>query len=50
MALLGGQSIASLAQDISKYPDWSGQWKKPAGIGNGPWDVTSLRAVASKRR
>jgi hypothetical protein len=28
------------AQDLSKYPDWSGQWKKPAGIGNGPWDVT----------
>ena len=28
------------AQDMSRYPDWSGQWKKPNGIGNGPWDVT----------
>ena len=22
------------AQDSSKYPDWSGQWKKPNGVGN----------------
>ena len=28
------------AQDISRYPDWSGQWAKPAGIGNGQWDIT----------
>jgi hypothetical protein len=27
------------AQDVSRYPDWSGQWRKPAGIPNGPWDV-----------
>jgi len=27
------------AQDMSKYPDWSGQWKKPASFGN-QWDVT----------
>jgi len=27
-------AIAAHAQDLSKYPDWSGQWKKPAGVGN----------------
>jgi hypothetical protein len=27
------------AQDLSKYPDMAGQWRKPEGIGNGPWDV-----------
>jgi len=25
---------AAPAQDVSKYPDWSGQWKKPDGVGN----------------
>jgi hypothetical protein len=34
-ALAGAQ-----AQDMSKLPDWSGQWRKPDGIGNGQWDVT----------
>jgi hypothetical protein len=39
--LLAGAPIAAAqAQDLSKYQDFSGQWKKPAGIGNGPWDVT----------
>jgi hypothetical protein len=28
------------AQDLSKYPDFSAQWKKPNGIGNGQWDIT----------
>jgi hypothetical protein len=27
------------AFDETKYPDWSGQWKKPPGIGN-QWDQT----------
>jgi hypothetical protein len=27
------------AQDISRYPDWSGQWKKPDGVGN-QWDLS----------
>jgi hypothetical protein len=30
---------AALAQDALKYPDWSGQWKRPAGTG-GQWDLT----------
>ena len=31
---------AAPAQDMSRYPDWSGQWKKPNGLGNGQWDPT----------
>src|SRR5262249_3198792 len=27
------------AQEISKYPDWSGQWKRPPGVGI-QWDQT----------
>ncbi len=27
------------AQDLSKYPDWSGQWKRPPGAGI-QWDQT----------
>ena len=29
----------ALAFDQTKYPDWSGQWRKPPGIGN-QWDPT----------
>jgi hypothetical protein len=28
------------AQDLSKFPDLSGQWRKPQGIPNGPWDIS----------
>jgi hypothetical protein len=31
--------VSASAQDLSKYPDWSGQWKKPAGVGN-QWDLS----------
>src|SRR5258708_10947153 len=34
MAMAGGQAF-----DETKYPDWSGQWRKPQGIGN-QWDQT----------
>jgi hypothetical protein len=40
VALLGTPIATAQAQDLSKYPDFSGQWRKPDGIGNGPWDVT----------
>jgi len=33
-------SAGAHAQDLSKYPEWSGQWRKPDGIGNGAWDIT----------
>jgi hypothetical protein len=32
-------SAGAPAQDMSRYPDWSGQWKKPAGVGN-QWDLS----------
>jgi len=35
------------AFDESKYPDWSGQWKKPAGIGN-QWDQTKRPGLAQQ--
>jgi hypothetical protein len=45
--LFGAVALAvSLATGLAaaraqpSYPDWSGQWKKPNGIGNGLWDVT----------
>jgi hypothetical protein len=40
---LAGALLATIAgaaaQDMSKYPDWSGQWRKPAGVGN-QWDLS----------
>src|SRR5215471_2917785 len=30
---------AARAHDETKYPDWSGQWKRPAGVGN-QWDTS----------
>jgi len=35
------------AFDESKYPDWSGQWRKPAGIGN-QWDQTKRMGRAQQ--
>jgi hypothetical protein len=32
LAIAAGHAVA--AQDMSKYPDWSGAWMKPAGVGN----------------
>jgi hypothetical protein len=40
---LGLTTAAAPGQDVSKYPDWSGQWKKPDGLGNGQWDPTKPR-------
>src|SRR5215471_12489766 len=37
-ALLTTMTVAQ-AFDETKYPDWSGQWRKPQGIGN-QWDQT----------
>jgi hypothetical protein len=34
MAIIGAQ-----AHDEMKYPDWTGQWKRPAGVGN-QWDTS----------
>jgi hypothetical protein len=32
-------TMPALAQDTAKYPDWSGQWKRPPGAGI-QWDQT----------
>jgi hypothetical protein len=37
IAILAG--AAAQAFDGSKYPDWSGQWRRPAGVGN-QWDTS----------
>jgi len=39
-------SLAS-AQDTSKYPDWSGQWKRPPGAGI-QWDQTRRPGLAQQ--
>ena len=35
------------AQDMSKYPDWSGQWKRPPGAGI-QWDQTKRPGLAQQ--
>jgi hypothetical protein len=45
LALSGG-SLA--AQDLSKHPDWSGQWMRPPGVGPGQWDVSKPTGPAQE--
>jgi hypothetical protein len=45
LALSGG---GLAAQDLSKYPDWSGQWMRPSGVGPGQWDVTKPTGPAQQ--
>src|SRR5262245_13105660 len=42
VALVGAQ-----AHDESKYPDWSGQWKRPPGAGI-QWDQTKRPGLAQQ--
>jgi hypothetical protein len=42
IALVGAQ-----AHDESKYPDWSGQWKRPPRVGIG-WDQTKGQGLAQQ--
>src|SRR3954451_3039672 len=37
----------ALAQDSSKYPDWSGQWKRPPGAGI-QWDQSKRPGLAQQ--
>src|SRR5436305_8217861 len=30
---LGAAGAAAQIPDLSKYPDWSGQWRRPPGVG-----------------
>src|SRR5260370_8064253 len=38
---------AAAAHDASKYPDWSGQWRRAPGTGI-VWDETNPRGLAQK--
>jgi hypothetical protein len=38
---------SAAAFDDSKYPDWSGQWRRPSGVGT-QWDQTKPSGVAQK--
>jgi hypothetical protein len=38
-AALAIATTCAQAFDETKYPDWSGQWRRPAGMGN-QWDTT----------
>ena len=49
-ALLAGlvtTLAGGLAHDETKYPDWSGQWSRPPGVGFG-WDETKPRGLGQK--
>src|SRR5712691_1582907 len=38
---------AASAFDATKYPDWSGQWRRPAGVGT-QWDQTKKSGLAQQ--
>jgi hypothetical protein len=38
-AVLGMAIADARAHDEAKYPDWTGQWRRPAGVGN-QWDTS----------
>src|SRR6266436_10086705 len=38
---------SAAAFDDSKYPDWSGQWKRPAGVAT-QWDQTKKNGLAQQ--
>jgi hypothetical protein len=40
-------AIGAAAFDESKYPDWSAQWRRPAGVGT-QWDQTKPSGIAQQ--
>ena len=46
-AALAMTFASAQAFDETKFPDWSGQWKKPQGIGN-QWDQTKRPGAAQQ--
>jgi hypothetical protein len=46
-ALLMTGVICAQAYDLSKYPDWAGQWRRPPGIGN-QFDTSKASRGAQK--
>jgi hypothetical protein len=47
IAALGLMFGPAAAFDDSKYPDWSGQWRRPSGVGT-QWDQTKPSGLAQK--
>src|SRR5262245_49951229 len=46
-AVLAIAAASAQAQEPSKYPDWSGQWKRPPGAGI-QWDQTKRPGLAQQ--
>jgi hypothetical protein len=46
-AMLMMDVICAQANDLSKYPDWAGQWRRPPGIGN-QFDTSKASRGAQK--
>ncbi len=46
-AVLTVITAGAQAHDESRYPDWSGQWKRPDGVGIG-WDQTKRLGLAQQ--
>ena len=40
-------TASAIAQDRSRYPDWSGQWTRGPGMGNG-WDPTKPQGMGQQ--
>jgi hypothetical protein len=47
VAALATTLVGAVAHDETKYPDWSGQWSRPPGVGFG-WDETKPRGLGQK--
>src|SRR5437879_2699677 len=47
VAALSFMLATALAHDETRYPDWSGQWKRPPGVGH-QWDQTKRPGLAQQ--
>jgi hypothetical protein len=47
VATLATTLVGAVAYDDPKYPDWSGQWRRPTAVGFG-WDETKPRGLGQK--
>jgi hypothetical protein len=47
IAALMMANTGAVAFDETKYPDWSGQWMRPPGVGF-QWDVTKPPGLAQE--
>ena len=40
-------TVGAIGQDVSRYPDWSGQWGRGPGMGNG-WDPAKPQGLGQE--